>query len=705
MGDKVFYLPQTQDTTVKAGAVTDWNTNQTKFSNVMGVMEQTYQIDTLNQAIWVSKYFAPYGTELVKISASADGSLTSVMTKDIASGTNSGVYSSGKSGSRIDGAVLPDGRFIFSANNGTSGLEPWISDGTSSGTFQLKDLYSSTSKNGNTDSSPYNFVAIGDKVVFVANVNKQADGTVSEKGRELVISDGTEAGTVFYDLTLGISSSYPQMIGLLGGYLYFAAQNAIYKTNGAEPIKVIDWAYSGLQILGYSDQKVYLTKIDETRGTELWVADVTTNVVSLVKDILSGTGAALASHSYQVRLMVGNKFVFTAFKSANEVALFVTDGTEAKTFEIVTANILQILALTNDLVVYRTTTGLYSFQIGTTAPSVVTLSDVALSQNFQKDKDQIFYQTTAGNLYSSGGTTATTVKLGEKVLQYKVIAEDAIYFTQTNTNTTNLALWYSDGTAAGTRFIEDLPAGNYDLSAAYGLRTAGTPLPNDTVAPILSTVVVNGTSITLKFRDDNTLDAVNAPLKNQFTVSGTDATVTAVAMDAAAKTVTLTLSKSVLSSDVVKVSYADPTTGNDTAAIQDAAGNDVASFTNRVAINQTTDNVPPLFSKAEVNGDKLTLTYTDASLLDATNIPVASRFALGGTTATVSSVVVSASTKTVTLTLSAAVKSTDTLTVSYNDPTTGNDVAAIQDANGFDAVSLTNAPVTNMTPKEEVKAP
>ena len=82
MGDKVFYLPQTQDTTVKAGAVTDWNTNQTKFSNVMGVMEQTYQIDTLNQAIWVSKYFAPYGTELVKISASADGSLTSVMTKD-----------------------------------------------------------------------------------------------------------------------------------------------------------------------------------------------------------------------------------------------------------------------------------------------------------------------------------------------------------------------------------------------------------------------------------------------------------------------------------------------------------------------------------------------------------------------------------------------------------------------------------------------
>ena len=216
-------------------------------------------------------------------------------------------------------------------------------------------------------------------------MNRQADGTVSEKGRELVISDGTEAGTVFYDLNVGSASSNPQIVGILNGYLYFAAQNAIYKTNGGEPIKVTDWAYSGLQILGYSDQKVYLTKIDETRGTELWIANVTTNEVSLVKDILPGTGSSLVGHSYQVRLMVGDKFVFTAYKSANE-----------------------------------------------------------------------------GNLYSSGGTTGTTVKLAEKVLQYKVIAEDAIYFTQTNTNTTNLALWYSDGTVAPccNTIGRNIPVGN-----------------------------------------------------------------------------------------------------------------------------------------------------------------------------------------------------------------------------------------------------
>ena len=705
MGDKVFYLAQSQDASAKASAVTDWNTNQTKFSNVMGVQDQAYDIDSLNQSIWVSKYFAPYGNELVKLSVNSDGNLSATMVKDIASGTSSGISYSKSGTGQVDGASLPDGRFVFAANNGTSGTEPWISDGTDAGTVLLRDLYSSSSKNGSTNSDPNRFVTLGDKVVFVANVNKMADNTLSEIGQELVITDGTTSGTVVYDLAAGSASSYPQIIGQLNGYLYFSTQTAIYRTNGGQPEKLTDWTYSGASILGYSDQKAYLTKIDEARGYELWVADLSTRTVSLVKDILPGTGSSFAGHSYTVRFMVGDKFVFTAYKSATEVSLFVTDGTEAKTFEIVTANILQIQALTNDVVVYRTSTGLYSFQIGNSAPSVVTLSDVALTQSFQKDKDQIFYQITGGSLYATGGSLASTVKLADKVLQYKVIADDAIYFTQTNTNTTNVALWFSDGTAAGTRFIEDLPTGNYDISNAFGLRTAGTPLPNDTVAPTLVAALVNGTTVTLKFKEDNALDALHVPTSNPFTISGTDATITTFAVDASAKTVTLTLSKSVLSSDVVKVSYLDPSAGNDVTAIQDAAGNDLVSFTNRAAINQTADNVPPLFSRAEVNGNLLTLTYTDASLLDAINVPVASRFTVGGTTATVASVVVNASSKTVTLTLSAAVKSTDTITVSYSASSTNNDTASLQDTNGFDAVSLVNAEVTNQTLVEEVKAP
>lgn len=121
-----------------------------------------------------------------------------------------------------------------------------------------------------------------------------------------------------------------------------------------------------------------------------------------------------------------------------------------------------------------------------------------------------------------------------------------------------------------------------------------------------------------------------------FTLGGTSATVSSVAVDAAAKTVTLTLSEAVKSTDSVTLSYATTQRRVRRCAIQDAAGNDAASLSNRFVTNQTPDDVAPLFSSASVNGATLTLTYTDASLLDATNKPAATAFTLDGTTATVS---------------------------------------------------------------------
>ena len=65
-----------------------------------------------------------------------------------------------------------------------------------------------------------------------------------------------------------------------------------------------------------------------------------------------------------------------------------------------------------------------------------------------------------------------------------------------------------------------------------------------------------------------------------MTSGGAPLAVTAVAVDAAAKTVTLTLASNVSSGAAVTVAYADPTTGNDLAALQDASGNDAASLMN-----------------------------------------------------------------------------------------------------------------------------
>ncbi|QCO07159.1 Ig-like domain-containing protein [Azospirillum argentinense] len=106
----------------------------------------------------------------------------------------------------------------------------------------------------------------------------------------------------------------------------------------------------------------------------------------------------------------------------------------------------------------------------------------------------------------------------------------------------------------------------------------------------------------------------------------------------------------------------------------------------------------PALQGAAVNGASLVLTYDLA--LSSTNPPAANLFTVtaGGQAVTVSSVAVDSVNKTVTLTLAQAVTNADTVTVSYTDPTAGNDTNAIQSVTGADAASFTAHPVTNNSP-------
>ncbi|MCW8209684.1 hypothetical protein D8B24_22385, partial [Verminephrobacter aporrectodeae subsp. tuberculatae] len=81
------------------------------------------------------------------------------------------------------------------------------------------------------------------------------------------------------------------------------------------------------------------------------------------------------------------------------------------------------------------------------------------------------------------------------------------------------------------------------------------------------------------------------------------------------KTVTLTLSREVASEETLKLSYTRPATGEN--AIQDAAGNAAASFTDQAVVNRVLDTTAPVLGSATVHGDELVLTYTDAGNLDA----------------------------------------------------------------------------------------
>ena len=80
-----------------------------------------------------------------------------------------------------------------------------------------------------------------------------------------------------------------------------------------------------------------------------------------------------------------------------------------------------------------------------------------------------------GDFYATKGTVATTAKLANSVINFKVVADNAIYLVTTDSQSpTGYNLWYSDGTVTGTRFIEDVPAYiSENLDSAVVIQTVG----------------------------------------------------------------------------------------------------------------------------------------------------------------------------------------------------------------------------------------
>ena len=127
----------------------------------------------------------------------------------------------------------------------------------------------------------------------------------------------------------------------------------------------------------------------------------------------------------------------------------------------------------------------------------------------------------------------------------------------------------------------------------------------------------DGTKVLLTY--DESLSATTAATTT-FTVNVSTAneaatpSITAAAADGL--TVTLTLGTAVKAGQVVTVDYADPGTGNDTAAVQDAVGNDAASLSGEAVTNNVPEDatVSALSSTTLTEGgDNVTVTVTIAA--------------------------------------------------------------------------------------------
>ena len=142
--------------------------------------------------------------------------------------------------------VLPDARglpagstIFFTANDGTSGVELWKTDGTNAGTVRVKDI-----NPGAASSTPNQLMDFNGTLFFVA---EDAAG-----GVELWKSDGSDAGTVrVRDIYPGTLPSNPTQFVVFNSLLFFAATDA-------------------------------------ATGTELWKSDGTTAGTVQVRDVNTG---------------------------------------------------------------------------------------------------------------------------------------------------------------------------------------------------------------------------------------------------------------------------------------------------------------------------------------------------------------------------------------------------------------------------------
>ena len=282
---------------------------------------------------------------------------------------NEGQYSSEYSSYAGNFTVAGD-RLFFSANNGDNGIELWVSDGTTEGTQLLKDInpgstegYFNPSQTFVDSSFPKEFLAVGDLIYFSAN-----DG---ETGQELWVSDGTVEGTkLVKDINSGFDNSEyigsktgksrrleprpygsdPERLTEFNGKIYFSADDGV---NGRE-LWVSDGTTEGTQLLadiapgedeyGYADEsypqdfiqfqdRLFFTASDGEVGSEIWVTDGTSEGTQLLKDINLNPNTSnysdfvnLGSYPSFVSEFDGKLF-FTADNGELASELWVTDGT------------------------------------------------------------------------------------------------------------------------------------------------------------------------------------------------------------------------------------------------------------------------------------------------------------------------------------------------------------------------------------------
>lgn len=369
----------------------------------------------------------------------------------VSDGTNAGTYKITQDNVSVSSTIIVGGNKIyFYATDGINGKEPWISDGTTVGTHLIKNINASTDNSDFNTSSVAFLTADNNKAFFTGN-----DGTT---GDELWVTDGTEIGTTFVkDIYEGSNGSQIKVSNSMGtnmkdGKLYFFALNGSggFTVNGVEPwvsdgtssgtfmLKDIKTGYNGSSesantkhFVNYNGKMYFFAIGDSAALSGLYETDGTT----------TGTQLVYSTSIYRIdEFLVRNNLIY--FTHSNGPALYTTDGTASGTSLVTTIPNGQLNNLgtcqmvdangTLFLRVVSNTIGSELFKLDSTN-QIVNVKDIR-----------------AGNPNGVNGNIFPS----RKVLQ---VYDGKVWFLASDGSLSGaLEMWNSDGTSTGTIALSPL---------------------------------------------------------------------------------------------------------------------------------------------------------------------------------------------------------------------------------------------------------
>jgi ELWxxDGT repeat protein len=381
-------------------------------------------------------------------------------------------------------SVNPTGsRVFFLADDGTTGLQLYATDGTVAGTARLTS--------DSSQLAPLGFA--GSSIYYNAG-----------PGGPLWRSDGTPAGTRAVG---GVPSGQAQVAGN-DATAFIRVTPQLYRydlaSDSATPLLSRATTAAAGGVLAYTRNHLYFDATDTVHGDELWISDGTAGGTQLLANLAPELGSPSSPAGF---VQLNGKLYFSADDGVSGRELWTSDGTQAGTQLVMdlnpgsaASNPVDGFSAAGKLYFFaKDATGNYQFwqsdgtAPGTTAltavttltpPSVAQPNSGCLANGGVAVGTKIFFTAsdpTAGlELWKTDGTSAGTARVLDinpgtagSGPCYLTAFNGRLYF-EAGTAQSGLELWSSDGTAAGTNLVLDIAPGALGSQPRYLVVSGGT---------------------------------------------------------------------------------------------------------------------------------------------------------------------------------------------------------------------------------------